>query len=196
MDVSDAMREFVKQNTGDGLIVATVLHVTDDYTFDCEDLDGNEYLDVRMNAVPANQGLIVTPFVESTVLIMDLGNLGQEYVLVQASEIAKVQIVVDESTEVLVDNQSIQLGINGAEPAVLGEELNTNLQNLLDELSNMITHLDTFCTTQGAAATGTLAPLAAGYTTLKASLATVQTAVNALENDLPNHNSATVSIAP
>lgn len=196
MELEEALREYINQNTGDGLVVGTVLHVTDAYTFDVEDADGNTYLDVRMNAKPGPAGLIVTPRVGSTVFIMDLGNLGQEYVLIHASEVDEVQVIVEPATEIFIDDENIRLGGGKVEPAVLGNSLNGNLGDLIERLANLITALDTFCTTQGAAATGTLAPLAPAYTALKSSLTSIQSALNTVENSLDNHISDTVTLAP
>jgi hypothetical protein len=198
MELEDALRELVKQNAGKGVIVAKVLYVSEEYTFDCEDADGNTYLDVRLNALPGYNGVIITPKVDSTVFITDLGDQDQEHFLVAAGEIESVEIVVEPETAVTINDTEILLGPGPKqEPATLGDTLNSNLTSILTQLESLIGALEVYASAQAAAATGTLAPLAAGYSTLNAQLPVIKNQLSGIKNNaLGNHLSETVRIAP
>ncbi|RMF03584.1 MAG: hypothetical protein D6772_01935 [Bacteroidetes bacterium] len=196
MELAEALAEFVRQRAGEGILVGKVTAVkTDDFLIDCVDGDGNEYLDVRLNATPGLSGLLLVPPVGASVLISDLGQQAQDYVMIQASEVAEVYIYVDAQTRIFVDDTVIELGGGKLEPAVLGDRLNTNLGELIDKLDDLLTALNTFCTSQNAAAVGTLAPLAPAYAALSSSVASIKTQLATVDGDLPNHLSATVKVS-
>lgn len=193
-DLQTAFEDFVKARRGRGLIVATVQSVdTEDFIFDCTDAEGNAYQDVRINAVPGVVGLMAIPAVSSTVIITDLGNQDQDFVLIQAGAIQSLRIHADTDTEILIDDSTIRLGNNRISPAVLGDYLNNNLTTLLDELEDLLNALSTFTTSQAAAATGTLAPLAPAYGVLNAAVTATSAALQLI--DLNNHLSNIVTVS-
>jgi len=193
----DSLEEFVRQRKGEGVIVCTVIAVdTSEMLMTCEDGDSNEYVEVRLNATPGKTGVIAVPAVGASVLISDLGDLGQDYIMIHAGEIDQVYLYVDESTEVYVDDEQIRLGTGKVEPAVIGETLNGNLEALIDHLDTLVTALETFSTTQAGVSSGALAPLAAGYTTLTPQLAAVKSNLTAVNGQLDTHLSEIVKVAP
>lgn len=87
--------------------------------------------------------------------------------------------------EIEITENGISLGTAGgsAQPGVLGDDNVLTFDQIIDEVTTLLTGMDTFCTTQIAAATPVpvLAPLIPGWTALKivvlavkASLATVK----------------------
>jgi hypothetical protein len=197
MDFADALEEFVRQRKGKGLVVAQVTSTdTVNMTFDCVDAEGNEYLDVRTNAIPGKAGVWVVPSPEATVMICDLGNLEQDYVLIQAGGVDGFYVFVSEGTEVYVNDQEIRLGSGDVEPAVLGNELNSTLFDLIQELVDGAGFIRSFATTQAAASQGTLAPLAPGFSQLAADMAVLRSRLSNVQANLANHLSDVVKIAP
>lgn len=194
-DLTKALDEFVNQRKGEGLVVATVTAVDLEQCFiDCKDGDDNEYLDVRLNATPEKTGLIVVPKVGASVIILGLGN-EQEYLMIHAGEIEKVVFHVQNSTEVEIDDSIIRLGSNEVEKAVLGESLNSNLNDLFGQLDKLLTNLQNFSTTQTAAtASGPTAPLNAGFTTLTPQIAAVKGQLNTIKTALNDHLSGVVKL--
>jgi hypothetical protein len=193
MNLTTAFEDFVKTRRGRGLIVATVQSVDEsNYLFDAKDAEGNDYLDVRINAVPGVPGLMTVPEVGSTVIITDLGNQDQDFVLVQAGSIQYVQIHAEEETEIRIDGTTIRIGNNNLSKAVLGEELNTNLTTLITQIETLLDALGTFTTAQAAAAAGVLAPLAPAYGVLNASSTAIKAQIELI--DLDTHLSSRVKI--
>lgn len=196
--LTEAMREFVNKNTGNGVLACIVTVVDDqEYTFDCKDGAGNDYLDVRTNAIPGESGIIALPKVGASVLISDLGNQDQDHVMIHAGEISRIYLHVDMGTQVFVDDKNIFLGAGQTrQPAVLGDALNTNLNNLLDRIQELLTQLNTFSAIQGAASTGPLAGYAPAYATLSAQLVAAQGPLAQLRGNLQSHHSFTVQLVP
>lgn len=193
-DFAEALEEFVRQRKSEGLVVATVTAVDlDSCLMDCVDGDEVEYLDVRLNATPQKTGLIPIPKVGASVIILGLGN-EQEYLMIHAGEIQKVIFHVEETTEVEIDDSIIRLGTNEVEKAVLGESLNSNLEDLFSKLNQWLTNLQTFATTQSAASTGPLTPLNAGFTTLGQQMTTLKADLNSIKTQFNEHLSDVVKL--
>lgn len=192
----ESFNEFVNQRKGDGLIVAQVTTIDrENFLFDCKDADGNEYLDVRINATPLQTGVLIVPNKGASVIIYDLGMKGQEYVMMQAGEIEQVIFNADNFTEVVIDQSQVRLGNNNIEKAVLGESLNTNLNNLMDKLDELLNALQTFSTSQtGVTASGPLAPLNPAYSILTPKIVTVKAALNTIKTQFNDHLSDVVKI--
>lgn len=197
MDLRASLEEFVKQRKGDGLLVATVTSVdVIGMTMDCVDGDGNEYLDVRLNAVPGVEGVIAVPQQGASVLITDLGDNAQEYVMLQAGTIQQVRLHTTLATEVYIDDEVIVLGNGGkTEWAVLAETLNENLAELLSKLDALVAALQTFTTAQIGVTAGVLSPLNPAYTALSPQLVAVKASIAAIEPLLNNHLSSIVKVA-
>lgn len=196
-ELENALSEFVNQRRGKGMIPVKVAAVdTVEMTFDGIDGDGNEYPEVRLNAITGGDGVLVVPRVGSTAMIVDLGNREQDYVMLQAGQVDQIHLNVDELTTIYITDDQIDLGTNNLQPAVLGTGLNENLQTLIDQLDSLLTHLQTFTASQGAAAAGVLAPLAPAYTALAAQLPPIRTQLVTLGQQLDGHLSDHVNLTP
>jgi hypothetical protein len=195
-ELATALQEFVKQRKGGGLIFARVI-AKNGFLIDCEDGAGNQYLDVRIHAAPVRQGQIAIPHVGARVIITDLTDSGQEYVAVLFGQLERWILNVASKTEVEVDDEVIRLGGGKVEPAVLGDSLNVNLDDLLSHLNTLIVALETFTSAQiGVTASGPLLPLNPAYTALAPSLAAVKLSLTAVQTALDNHLSDVVKITP
>jgi hypothetical protein len=80
-----------------------------------------------------------------------------------------------------------EVQLNGLKQAVLGPELNANLQQLNANLRSLLTALNTYASAQAAASAGTLAPLAPGYTALVAAVTSLDATVAAWDSSLIGH---------
>lgn len=195
-ELAKAFREFVNQETGNGLLVAQVTSVNeDDYVFDCEDLEGVQLFDVRMNATPGETGLLCVPQIGATVLILDLSGMGQDYVMIHAGTVSKVIVAASGPTRTIFGDKNIELGQYQQDKAVLGEAMNANLDNLLIQLNALVTALEIMGVTQLAAAQGPLAAFAPGFAALAAPLANVKGQLSIINQQFVNHISETVKIA-
>ena len=73
----------------------------------------------------------------------------------------------------------LKLQATGSEqPACLGDDTETVFNDILTQLKQLVTDLNTFATTQSAVSVGVLAPLKPGYTALIAALGLITTALN------------------
>jgi hypothetical protein len=179
-ELARELEEMMKRMRGDGLVPATVVSVDlDQFLFNAKDGAGNDYLDVRMNATTGKSGLIPVPVLNSSVLITDLGNQAQDWVMVMAGAVSEVYIVGA--------GPQVQSG-------VLGEGLNQNLTQLLTALTALTTALSAFAVANGAASAGVLLPLAPAYSALNAALPNVQMTLTQVTNQLINHLSPTVKL--
>ena len=175
-----ALEDMMKRLRGDGLVAVRVTSIDmNQFLFDAEDGAGNTYLEVRMNATTGQSGLILVPVVKSTVLVTDLGNQGQEWVMVAAGDVSEIYLKGP--------GPLVQSG-------VLGESLNTNLSQLLAALSTLAIALTAFSVANQAVTTVLFPPLAPAYTALSAALGPVQTSISAVSNQLTNHLSKDVKL--
>jgi len=193
----EALEEFQKQRTGAGLIVAEVLAVNnEEWTIDVKDGDDNEYLDVRLNATPSKTGMLIVPKVGSSVIVLNVGKSEHDYLMIHAGEIAQVIFHAEEKTEVLIDDAVIRLGTESPEKAVIGEELNKNLNNLLSELDKFLGAFRTFVTNQAAVtANPPFTPMSPNYAALLPQITPIKAALTGVKNQLNQHLSETVKIS-
>lgn len=196
-DLTKALDAFVKDRRGMGLIPATVLRVDrENFLYDCEDADGSPYFDVRMNATTGQTGVIAVPVVGSSVIITDLGNQDSDWVQIAAGTVSDIYLVASGQNAIHVHElKGIQLGDGQqAGSAVVGNQLNVTLTELLTTLQSLLTALNTFAVTNQAASAGVLAPLAPAYAALLTSVTTVTQQLAQLPAKLPNHLSNTVKL--
>lgn len=180
-DLQLALAEFVRQRIGVGLLPVVVTSVDEDrYLFDGVDGDDNKYLDIRMNATSGQSGVLQVPAVGSSVLVTDLGNQAQEWVMVTAGDPAMIMLIS---------------GLANPEPAVKGETLNETLAELCSQLRQLNEQLAQFARTNQAASVGVLTPLAPAYSALNAALLGIQNGLQQVQNRLPNHLSQNVTLS-
>ena len=194
--IIEALEEFVKGRKGDGVIPVTVSSVDEiNMQIDCVDGDGNKYLDVRLNATPGKTGYILIPAVNASALIVDLGDEGQEYIMIHAGEIDKAYLYITQNTEVFVNDQFIHLGGQGLERAILGETLNDNFDQFVTLVRDFTTVVRSFAQSQQAVSTSPeLIPLIAGYSSLSIACLNISNQLIDLQITLPNQLSNSVKL--
>lgn len=179
-EVATALEEMIVRKRGRGLVPVSVVSIDEGaFVFDAKDGAGNEYLDVRMNATTGLSGIVALPKPGSSVIITDLGNQEQAWVMVAAGTLEKVYLVGDGAQ---------------VQGAVKGEDLNANLTQLLNALDSLINALTAFSTSNGAASAGVLTPLAPAYSALNAALPSVASSLSTVRNQLSDHLSETISL--
>lgn len=202
------IKETIKKIVNESLpphaaVKAVVVAVdTDANTCDVQPLDDDapKILDVRLKAVIDDTafGFLVYPKVGSHVVVASLES-GESYYVAQFGEIEKLHVnmkkfemlVIDGKCTITSDN--VNLGGDGGEPVVKGDELNDNLNSLLSALNELNKSLSIFATTQlGASAAPTLVPLSAGYTALQTALVPIGASISKTIAALQNHLSAKV----
>lgn len=196
-DLTKALNEFVKQRKDAGLVVCEVTAIdSENHFIDCTDGDDNEYLDVRLNATPGQTGLIQVPKIGSSVFIKAIGESENEYIVIHAGEIDRVIVHVEGLTEIEVSADTVRLGDNQNEQAVIGDKLNTNLTKLITQLELLVTAIEVFSAAQAAvSASGPTLPLLPGYTALTAALPAIKGQLIPLKTQLNLHLSKIVTIA-
>lgn len=82
-------------------------------------------------------------------------------------------------------------------PSVRGEDLNSNLKDLITQLNTLLTDLSQFAATQATAAAANTftSPLAGGFTVLGTSVLNIQTTLTKISASLVNHLSKEVKIS-
>lgn len=178
MNVAAAIREIAKSNDEVYSTVAQVTAVNETQrTCTVAPVDGTATVyNVRLQAaINGKEGFVAIPKTNSFVIITFLDR-NTAYVGVM-SELDKVLMYAPE----------VELGGPNGEALPLGESLNANLEELNANLRELVNALNQFTATQGAAAAGTLAPLAPGYTALATSLGTLLPKLAAWDNKLDNH---------
>lgn len=183
-DIKDAIQRMTQTREEIYSLVCEVLSVdTGERTCDVRPLNGQaDIFAVRLQAyIGLDDGVVPIPAVGSNVVVTFLGR-NHAYVALCA-----------ELDELLLHAPKVSLGGYNGEKAVLGETLNDNLAELNDNLGSLLTDLSTFATTQAAAATGVLLPLAAGYSALLTAITTLQATVASWEAKLEAHLSVTTT---
>lgn len=134
--------------------------------------------DVRLQATPGvnNVGMLAIPKVNSFVIVTMLNEATG--IVSMFSEVERVDLVGSEEN---------------LQPLVKGESLNDNLDDLTDKIADLANDLATFASTQAAASTGALAPLAPGFTTLVTAASALAAAATALKANYANHISLKAS---
>jgi hypothetical protein len=185
MNIKDAIQRIADTREEVYSLLCTVDAVNaTERTADVTPVDGRASVyGVRLQAaIGGENGVLLLPKVGSLVVVTFMG-FAEAYVAL-ASEL----------DQVLIFATDIQLGGDQGEKAVLGETLNSHLGELNQGLADTLMHLSTFASTQAAASAGVLAPLAAGYSALLASVTALQATVAAWEAKLQQHLSTTTTI--
>lgn len=112
--VHEALYRFVRGKVVVTLLPATVTAInTVDQTIDVADMDGNAIYDVRIKSVVdgLDSGVQVYPLNNSQVIIGNIGDSPNEFVLIAVTKLSKYRVVIlgEPSAELTVDASGINL---------------------------------------------------------------------------------------
>lgn len=173
-NITDAIRGLVPMYEGGVLASVTAVDVGQ-ATCDVAPLDGGAaMLDVRLVASPG--GFLLVPQVDSVVLVLPSQEV---FYAVSFSTLSAAKVFADR----------VDLAGENGQPLPLGDDLNTDLRAIVDELSDLVSSLDEFALTQQAVSVGPLASLQPGFAALRAVLMPFQGRLNSLKNAFDSHNS-------
>lgn len=99
---------------------------------------------------------------------------------------------LDSSGVLITPASGKKINVGGiGEPMILGNKLNTNLNNLISNIQKLITVLDTFALSEAAAsAASPLTPMSVGFSTLSSNLVPITADLTTLSIDLINQLSS------
>lgn len=179
MNLKEAIQSLASTNDEVYSVVGTVTAVdAEKRVCDVQPSNGDaELFDVRLQAQLQGEGFLLVPAEGSDVVVTFLNQ--------QTGYVAMCSTL-----------ERIELGTEGNQPAVLGDELNDNLAKLIGELENVATAIETHnnAVIAAAGASPPLAPLVAPAQAFNAQLLPIKSALNALKNSLQSQLSELVKI--
>lgn len=103
------------------------------------------------------------------------------------------KVLLEGANEILIKSPVVNISGDGGEAVVLGDTLNSNLDNFITQVDSLVKHLATFAGAQiGVTTLPPLTSLTPGYTALQGSLVSVTAQLAAIKAQLSQHLSTKV----
>lgn len=195
--LAQALAAFIAGQTPPTLLWADVTEVdAASWTFSCQPIDGSApLLDVAVGVAKAAPiSIAQLPAKDSRVLVGLVGKAGAA-VLIAAGEVTDIALEVDGGSKIVISATGIEVGSQGLQPAVKGDDLEARLGDVCSLLTSICNALLVFAPAMaGAAAPPPLTPLAAPASALGAAVAPLLAQISAVQAQLPLLKSQTVKI--
>ena len=159
-EVTQALDLFIKARFSMAIQPATVTAVNEsEGTCDVKDVDGIELFDIRLRAAQdgSDNGLTVIPAIDSQVLIGNIGNSPNSWVVIATTTAQKVIAKVDgamvtlEGGSVLIEKGASKLEVDAS--GTLIERNSVTLKATLDALIDQIKFITVTCAAPGSPST-------------------------------------------
>jgi hypothetical protein len=195
--IAQALSAFIAGQTPLTLLWADVTEVdAGSWTFDCQPIDGSApLLDVAVGVSKAAPiSIAQLPATGSRVLVGLVGKSGAA-VLVAAGKVTDIALEVEGGSKIVINATGIEVGSQGLQPAVKGDDLEARLGDVCSLLTSICNAFLVFAPAMaGAAAPPPLTPLAAPASALGAALAPLLAQISALQAQLPLFKSQIVKV--
>lgn len=196
-NIAQALSAFIAGQMPPTLLWADVTEVdAASWTFDCQPIDGSApLLDVAVGVAKATPISIAQLPANGSRVLVGLVAKTSAAVLVAAGEVTDIALQVEGGNKIVIKATGIEVGSQGLQPAVKGDDLEARLGDVCSLLTSICNALLVFAPAMAsAAAPPPLTPLAASASGLGAAVSPLLAQISAVQAQLPLFKSQTVKV--